>query len=80
MEFHHFDIITFDCYGTLIDWEGGIVRAFQIEAAKDGVTLDSNEIITAYAGEEPGVESGEYRTYRDVLAETSRRVAWRLGW
>src|SRR5262249_31256926 len=27
-----FDVITFDCYGTLIDWEGGIVRAFQDEA------------------------------------------------
>jgi len=80
MEFHHFDIITFDCYGTLIDWEGGIVGAFQIEAAKDGVTLNSNEIIAAYSAEEHGVESGEYRTYRDVLAETSRRVAWRLGW
>ena len=34
-----FDIITFDCYGTLIDWESGIVGAFQSEAARDGLTL-----------------------------------------
>ena len=75
-----FDIITFDCYGTLIDWESGIIDAFQSEAIKDGVVLESNQIITAYGIEEPGVESEAYRSYRDVLSETACRVATRLGW
>lgn len=74
-----FDLITFDCYGTLIDWEGGITEAFQREAALDGKRLDRQEIIAAYHAEEPAVES-EYQTYREVLRETARRVASRLGW
>jgi 2-haloalkanoic acid dehalogenase type II len=75
-----FDIITFDCYGTLVDWETGIINAFQSEAAKDGVELNGDQIIAAYGAEEPAVESGRYRLYREVLGEIARRVAARLGW
>ena len=75
-----FDIITFDCYGTLIDWETGIINAIQSEAAKDRVTLDPGQIIAAYATEEPSVESGPYCSYREVLAETASRVAAGVGW
>lgn len=75
-----FDIITFDCYGTLVDWETGIISAFQSEAAKDGVELNGDQIIAAYSAEEPAVESGPYRKYREVLGETARRVAAGLGW
>lgn len=75
-----FDIITFDCYGTLIDWEGGIINAFKSEAAKEGLTLDGDQIIAAYSAEEPKVESGAYLSYREVLRETARLVGSRLGW
>jgi len=75
-----FDIITFDCYGTLIDWEAGITGALQKEAAADGVALRRDQIIEAYAAEEPNVEAAPYRTYREVLSETARRVAATLGW
>src|SRR5262249_41483766 len=75
-----FDVITFDCYGTLIDWESGIANAFATEAAKDGVHIESSTVLDAYHAEEPRVESGSYRTYREVLAETASRVASRLGW
>jgi 2-haloalkanoic acid dehalogenase type II len=80
MQITDFDLITFDCYGTLIDWESGIVNAFQSEAARGGVQLQRPEIITAYHIEEPVVESGEFRPYREVLGETAMRVAARLGW
>jgi len=75
-----FDLITFDCYGTLIDWESGIVNAFQAEAARDGIKLIAENIVNAYMKEEPRVESGEYKSYREVLGETAERVASRLGW
>lgn len=75
-----FDIVTFDCYGTLIDWEAGITSAFQSEAAKDGIELRGDQIIETYALEEPKVESGSYLSYRQVLGETARRVAAKLGW
>lgn len=75
-----YDIITFDCYGTLIDWEAGITTAFQVEARNDGFELDPDQIIGAYAAEEPVVESAPFRSYRDVLNQTATRVASRLGW
>jgi 2-haloalkanoic acid dehalogenase type II len=75
-----YDVITFDCYGTLIDWEEGIGRAFAAAAALAGVTLDHTAVLQAYAEVEPAVEGEGYRSYRAVLAETARRVAARLGW
>jgi 2-haloalkanoic acid dehalogenase type II len=75
-----FDVITFDCYGTLIDWEDGIVSAFAREAEVDGVALARSRIIAAYHEVEPQIEAERYETYREVLARTARRVAERLGW
>lgn len=74
-----FEIITFDCYGTLIDWEGGITSAFQQEAARAGIELAPRAIIAAYHRAEPQVEAVAYLPYREVLAETARRVANELG-
>jgi 2-haloalkanoic acid dehalogenase type II len=74
------EIITFDCYGTLIDWESGISRAFVDAAAADGVTRDRSAILSAYASAERAVEAGTYRTYRDVLTEAALRAAQMLDW
>jgi 2-haloalkanoic acid dehalogenase type II len=75
-----FDTLTFDCYGTLIDWEGGISSAFIREAARDGVTLDRDAILAIYAEVEPQVQAGKFRLYREVLTEVAVRVGERLGW
>ncbi len=75
-----YDVITFDCYGTLIDWEAGISSAFVHAAAAEARQLNSTQMLTAYAEIEPGVEAAPYRRYRDVLTETGQRVAERLGW
>ena len=75
-----FDVVTFDCYGTLVDWEGGIREAFRRAATADGVSLSPPAVLAAYAEIEPEVEGEAYRSYRDVLAETAVRVAARLGW
>ena len=73
-------VVTFDCYGTLIDWETGIWKAFREAARHDAVTLDRDKLIEAYHAIEPEVEAEPFRPYRDVLAETARRVAARCGW
>src|SRR5919109_319849 len=67
-----YDVITFDCYGTLIDWEGGISAAFARAAAAAGRHLDRARMLEAYAETEPGVEAAPYRRYRDVLTEAAR--------
>jgi len=76
----HYDVITFDCYGTLIDWESGIADAFLNAAASDGVTLTREEILAAYAAIEPVVEAERYRSYREILGETATRVAQTFHW
>jgi 2-haloalkanoic acid dehalogenase type II len=75
-----YDVLTFDCYGTLIDWERGIRDAFAAAARADGVTLDATAVLGAYHEIEPGVQAERYRPYREVLALTARRIAERLGW
>jgi 2-haloacid dehalogenase/putative hydrolase of the HAD superfamily len=75
-----YDVVTFDCYGTLIDWEGGIRAAFTEAAARDGIVLDPVKVLAAYAAFEPVVEAEVYRSYRAVLTQTAGRVARQLGW
>jgi 2-haloalkanoic acid dehalogenase type II len=75
-----YDVITFDCYGTLIDWEGGISTAFASAAAAETRQLDRTQMLKAYAELEPSVEAAPYRRYRDVLTEAARRVGERLEW
>jgi len=75
-----FDWITFDCYGTLVDWETGIGDAFAGAARAAGIEIDRDAALDAYMRLEPIVEAGTFRPYRDVLCETAIRVAERLGW
>jgi 2-haloalkanoic acid dehalogenase type II len=72
--------LSFDCYGTLVDWESGIDLAFREAAAAAGVELSREAVIGAYHAVEPEVQAGAYRPYREVLRETALRVAARLGW
>jgi 2-haloalkanoic acid dehalogenase type II len=75
-----YDVVTFDCYGTLIDWRSGIADAFVRAAAAEGVTIDREVLLGMYIDVERVVEAETHRPYRDVLAETARRIAPRLGW
>jgi 2-haloacid dehalogenase/putative hydrolase of the HAD superfamily len=75
-----YQVITFDCYGTLVDWETGITEAFLRAAREDGVTLERRTIIPTYSTVEPAVEHERYRPYRDVLTESAARTARALGW
>ncbi len=75
------DVITFDCYGTLIDWETGIREAFEMAAAAGGAVLPAGgALLAAYAEIEPEVEAEGYRSYQEVLRATAVRVAARFGW
>jgi 2-haloacid dehalogenase len=66
---------TFDCYGTLIDWEGGIRGTFErLWPRADGVAL-----LRAYHRIEPEVQRGRAIPYRQVLAETLIGVAAEAG-
>jgi 2-haloacid dehalogenase len=70
-----FEVLTFDCYGTLIDWETGILAGLRPVLARSGRPAADDELLEAYGRAESAIEAGPYRRYRDVLAEALRRVA-----
>jgi 2-haloacid dehalogenase/putative hydrolase of the HAD superfamily len=74
-----YDVITFDCYGTLIDWEAGIASAFAA-ATRRSRPVDVRAAVALHAEIEPVVEAEAFRSYWEVLTETARRVAARLDW
>src|SRR5262249_54312186 len=74
------DVVTFDCYGPLIDWEGGIADAFAREARRLDRAAPREDVIAAYHAVEPEIEGEAYRPYREVLARAAEGVARRLGW
>lgn len=69
--------LTFDCYGTLIDWETGILRAVRAESPLPATTDD--HILETYARLEQAAEAGPFRPYREVLREVARGLADTLG-
>jgi len=71
--------LTFDCYGTLIDWESGILAALRPILGAHGVQLDNEDILERYARLESALEAGPYRSYRAVLAEVVRGLGAELG-
>ncbi len=74
-----FEVVTFDCYGTLVDWESGISTAFARLWKSAGRAVDSQRIVQLHAEIEPQVQAERFRTYREVLDETAARITQRLG-
>src|SRR3954467_7488867 len=72
--------VTFDCYGTLIDWETGVYEAFQKEADRDGFTIDRDELIPRFIDIQRDIQRGSYELYAEVLRRAAIRVAADLGW
>jgi 2-haloacid dehalogenase len=72
--------VTFDVYGTLIDWESGAIDAFAKEAAKDGFTLDPNEVVPLFHSVQQEIQAGSYELYAEVLRRTAINIAKELGW
>jgi 2-haloacid dehalogenase len=79
LDFSRFKVLTFDCYGTLIDWESGIVAALRPVFAAHRINVNEDELLARYARHETEVEAGPYRRYRDVLAEIVVRLGKEYG-
>lgn len=74
-----FEVLTFDCYGTLIDWETGILGAMKPILSVHGKSLDDREILKWYGRFEAEAEEGEYVTYREVLKRIVESFGKQLG-
>ncbi len=73
LDFTRFEILTFDCYGTLIDWETGILSAFHRILSAHGKKIDDATILKLYGDFEQRFEQEPYRPYREVLQSVVRQ-------
>jgi 2-haloacid dehalogenase len=72
--------LSFDCYGTLIDWEAGIAAVLGPWAREVGLDLDDERLLAAYADNEAAVERARPTApYPEVLATAFRRAGEGLG-
>ncbi len=79
LNFDQFRLLTFDCYGTLIDWETGIFSALRPILGRHGKTISDSDLLRLYSELEAAAEQGEFRPYRQVLESVVEGFGERLG-
>ena len=79
LDYGRFEALTFDCYGTLIDWEAGIVAALRPVLGPRGAEAPDDELLAAFAAIEAPAEAGPFLRYREILARAARGIAARYG-
>ena len=76
LDYDAFDVLTFDCYGTLIDWEAGLVAALRRALGDAAAALDDDELLARFAALEHDAQADGAR-YRDVLVRCLHAIAGR---
>src|SRR3974390_1975100 len=79
LDFTQFQVLTFDCYGTLIDWETGIFSALRPILAAHRKAIPDAQLLELYGELEAAAETNPYRSYREVFATVVRGFGQRLG-
>jgi len=79
LDFSQFEYLTFDCYGTLINWETGILAALRPILLAHGIELPDEEILRLYGDFESEAQSGDYRLYRSILEAVIRAFGDQFG-
>jgi 2-haloacid dehalogenase len=78
LDFDRFQVVSFDCYGTLIDWEEGIVRALRPVLSAHRIALSDEEILTRYGSLESSAEAGSFKPYKAILGHIVEELAAHL--
>ena len=79
VDFGAFEAMTFDSYGTLIDWEAGIVAAFAPALRAAGIETGAEDLLERYARHEAAIEAGAYVRYSEVLGRAFVGICGELG-
>ncbi|MCP4661732.1 MAG: hypothetical protein GY856_40540 [bacterium] len=75
----NFTHLTFDCYGTLIDWETGILAALTPVLERHGISAQEEQLLRLYAKYEAEQEAGPYQRYGSVLRHVMASIGAELG-
>jgi 2-haloacid dehalogenase len=79
IDFEQVEFLTFDCYGTLIDWESGILTALKPILDARGLEAEDDRILEVYGRLESEAEAAPYRPYREVLRDVMIGFGRRFG-
>lgn len=79
MDFNSYECLSFDCYGTLIDWETGLLETLRPILAHHQVKVGDRQLLESYGQAEAAIQSQEYRPYREVLREVLVRLGGQFG-
>lgn len=79
IDFTKFDTLSFDCYGTLIDWETGIINAIRPVLASHKVEATDAEILEIFSQNESVAQRPPYKRYTEVLGLVADAFAAELG-
>jgi len=79
LNFNKYQVLSFDCYGTLIDWETGIITAIRPVLSSHDIILDDEQILELYAEIEAKIEKGKYIKYKEVLRKVMLQLGNQLG-
>jgi len=79
-ELGDFEALSFDCYGTLIDWEAGLGAVLSAWARRRGLQLEGDALLTSYgAHEEASERDHPTELYPEILARSMRALGAELG-
>src|SRR5258708_33515010 len=79
LDFNRYEVFTFDCYGTLINWEEGILRCLRGILSAHGTERSDATLLQLYGEFEARAEEGKYSCYREVLSSVIRRFGDHVG-
>jgi 2-haloacid dehalogenase len=79
IDFGVFSCVSFDCYGTLIDWESGILAALAPVLERHRMTATEKRLLRLYARQEAAQEEKRYQSYRSVLRNVMAGIAADVG-
>jgi 2-haloacid dehalogenase len=79
LDFSRFEVLTFDCYGTLINWEAGLLPALHRVLSAHGKQVDDATLLKLYGDFEQRSEAGPFMPYREVLASVVGQFGQEFG-
>src|SRR3974377_521909 len=78
-DFSRFEVLTFDCYGTLINWEAGLLTALHAILTAHSKKMDDATLLELYGDFEQQAEQPPFQPYREVLGSVVRQLGAELG-
>ena len=78
LNFDDFEVVTFDCYGTLIDWEAGLSNSLLPILSSHKIKIGKEELLKLYSELEAEEESGAYIAYKEVLKNVLKKIGSNL--